>query len=153
MDGQSYEASALAGTGALMRATVILVHGDGSVLVSCDAEPRGELVCDLLETSGGRRMRLGARDKVLVCLPAGGSERGVILGRTSRGGAKTGKPAGMPDDIPEEIVLEASKGLTLRVGDGSITLRADGRILIKGKDLVSHAQRMNRIKGGAVSIN
>jgi len=41
----------------------------------------------------------------------------------------------------------------LRVGDGSITIREDGKVLIKGKDLVSHAQRMNRIKGGAVSIN
>ena len=29
----------------------------------------------------------------------------------------------------------------------------DGKILIKGKDLVSHAQRTNRIKGGSVAIN
>jgi hypothetical protein len=55
--------------------------------------------------------------------------------------------------IPDAIVLEAKNGLTLRVGDGSITIRADGKILIKGKDLVSHAQNVNRIKGGAVSIN
>ena len=48
---------------------------------------------------------------------------------------------------------EAKHQLTLRVGEGTISIREDGKILIKGTDLVSHAQRMNRIKGGAVSIN
>ena len=57
------------------------------------------------------------------------------------------------EPIPEVLVLEAKSSITLRVGEGSITIREDGKILIKGKDLVSHAQRMNRIKGGAVSIN
>lgn len=55
--------------------------------------------------------------------------------------------------LPDELVIEARKNLTLRVGEGSITIRADGKILIKGKDLVSHAQRTNRIKGGSVAIN
>jgi len=53
---------------------------------------------------------------------------------------------------PEELDLEARETLTLKCGDGSITIRRDGKILIKGKDLVSHAKRMNRIKCGAVSI-
>lgn len=57
------------------------------------------------------------------------------------------------NDAPETLVLEATDELTLRVGDGSITIRKDGKILIKGQDLVSHATRMNRIKGGAVAIN
>ena len=52
-----------------------------------------------------------------------------------------------------DVLLEAKENLTLRVGAGSITLRKDGKILIRGKDLVSRADRMNRIKGGAVSIN
>ena len=61
---------------------------------------------------------------------------------------------GDPDvQVPEELLLEAKHSLTLRVGDGSITIREDGKILIKGKDLVSHATRLNRIKGGAVQIN
>jgi len=56
-------------------------------------------------------------------------------------------------DTPDTLLLEAKESLTLRVGDGSITIRADGKILIKGKELVSHAEKMNRIKGGAVAIN
>ncbi|HKM56274.1 MAG TPA: hypothetical protein VJY33_22910, partial [Isosphaeraceae bacterium] len=58
-----------------------------------------------------------------------------------------------PDEPPDELIFEAKQSLTLKCGEGSITLRGDGKILIKGKDLVSRAQRMNRIKGGAVAIN
>jgi len=57
------------------------------------------------------------------------------------------------ESIPDELVIEAKKNLTLKCGDGSITLRKDGKILIKGKDLVSQAKRTNRIKGGSVAIN
>jgi hypothetical protein len=74
--------------------------------------------------------------------------RSIVLGRfrnATLGAADT--------TAPSEIVIEASQTLVLRVGDGSITIRKDGKILIKGKDLVSHAQRVNRIKGGSVAIN
>ena len=74
--------------------------------------------------------------------------RGVVLGSLVR--------AQVEDDsrpVPDELLIEARESLILRVGDGSITIRADGKILIKGKDLVSHAQNVNRVKGGAVAIN
>jgi hypothetical protein len=89
-------------------------------------------------------------DAVLVWRPDA-EERAVIIGRIGRSIAPE---AGPPERaVPDELVLEAKQSLTLRVGDGSITIRADGKILIKGKDLVSHAQRVNRIKGGSVAIN
>jgi hypothetical protein len=89
---------------------------------------------------------------VLVWTPVDDDERGILLGRV---GPSVGLlPEAIPEEeMPEELVIEASKSVTLRVGDGSITIREDGKVLIKGKDLVSHAQRMNRIRGGAVSIN
>jgi hypothetical protein len=133
----------------IARATVVAIHDDGGVEVSRDG---GAIAtCDLLCT-GGSPLPLAAGDCVLVWSPARDEERGVVLGRI---GPSVGL---LPDAIPEEempaeLVLEAAKSLTLRVGDGSITIREDGRILIKGKDLVSHAQRVNRIKGGSVSIN
>jgi hypothetical protein len=89
-------------------------------------------------------------DVVLVWRTTDVSDRGVILGRIGQSHAPKVFEG---DAVPEELVLEARKSLTLRVGEGSITIREDGKILIKGKDLVSYAQRMNRIKGGAVSIN
>lgn len=96
---------------------------------------------------GGAPLRLVPGDEVLVLLAEEG--RAIVLGRIGPSAESDASNAQLPD----EIVLEARKGMTLRVGEGSITLRADGKILIRGKDLVSHARRMNRIRGGSVSLN
>ena len=125
----------------LRQGTVLRSEGRDAVIVEGDAGE--QLVCDVLDTGANPPLQLAPRDTVLVWRPDAHAERGVILGRV---GLSHAEPA-------EEVVIEAEHSLTLRVGDGSITIREDGKILIKGKDLVSHAQRMNRIKGGAVSIN
>lgn len=132
---------------AVRRGTLITLHeGTGARVVIEDGVPE-EIDCDILHASSALP-RLVAGDAVLVWRPAGG-DRGVLLGRIGPSSADRNGSAGTPN----ELVLEAKHSLTLRVGDGSITIQDDGKILIKGKDLVSHAQRMNRIKGGAVSIN
>ena len=59
----------------------------------------------------------------------------------------------LDDGSPDELVIEAGRQLTLRCGQGSITIRHDGRVLIQGFDIVSRAGRANRIKGGQVVIN
>lgn len=51
------------------------------------------------------------------------------------------------------IVLDAKEEILLRCGKGSITLRKDGKILIKGINLTSRATAANRIKGGVVAVN
>lgn len=51
------------------------------------------------------------------------------------------------------MVLEAKEQIVLRCGRSSVTLRRDGKIVIKGTELVSRASRSNRIKGGSVAIN
>jgi hypothetical protein len=53
----------------------------------------------------------------------------------------------------QRIVLSAQQEVVLRCGKSSITLRADGRLVVKGADIVSSAARVNRIRGGAVKIN
>ena len=146
------------GNGSIVRAVVTSVGGD-SLDVLTDA---GMVRCDLLER-GGAPLVLDRGDRVLVWHSGREIDRGVVLGRigSSRpratatplddGPAAAAIPASA--DAPDELVIEAKKTMTLRVGNGSITIRDDGKILIKGSDLVSHAQRTNRIRGGAVSIN
>ena len=53
----------------------------------------------------------------------------------------------------EEVVLTATKQLTLRCGDSSITLTAAGTIILRGKYIVSRSSGVQRIKGGSVQIN
>jgi len=132
----------------LILGKVLDYAGPDQVMVECNA-PTRVLLCMQLD-QGSRRLDLAPEDDVLVWYsPTVG--KGIVLGRIPGDGA----PAGVTreDDPPEELVLEARQSLTLRVGDGSITIREDGKILIKGRDLVSHATRRNRIKGGSVEIN
>jgi hypothetical protein len=120
----------------------------GAVYVSF-GEDTPPVLCDQLVVSSAEPALLGSGDRVLVWRSVHGRTPPVILGRIGPSHA----PAAEPELVPDELTLEARESLTLRVGEGSITLRGDGRILIKGRDLVSHAKRLNRIKGGAVSIN
>jgi len=134
------------------RAQVLAIRKSGSVLVVCELQGPRELLCDVLQSSEGSGLCLAVGDSVLVWLPEDEGERGVVLGRIGPGRAPAAEPE-EAQETPEELVIEAKENLTFKCGEGSITLRKDGKILIKGKDLVSRAQRMNRIKGGAVAIN
>ena len=53
----------------------------------------------------------------------------------------------------KRIVFEADTEIILRCGRSSITLHADGKIVVKGKNLVSRASAANKIKGSIVNIN
>jgi hypothetical protein len=136
-------------TARLCRGEVIETTESGTVLVAL-AGPESEGVrCDMLVTTDeAPPPALAPGDTVLVWTSPDGASA-VVFGRV---GPSRGLTADVTD-TPDTLTLEAKRSLTLRVGDGSITIRADGKILIKGKDLVSHAQRTNRIKGGAVAIN
>jgi hypothetical protein len=133
----------------MLRGVVTRIDEDGTVFVECDASDKA-LPFDQLITSAHTRPQLAPLDSVLVWRPEQPHERGVIVGRIATAADVSSAAA---QQLPNELLLEARHALTLRVGDGSITIHEDGKILIKGRDLVSHAQRMNRIKGGSVSIN
>jgi len=144
VDNQIMEA-----TGAGIKRGVV-VHADPSGHLTVRLEDGEESCrCSILQTGPGRSLRIVASDEVLIWQGSAAAD-GVILGRIAS--SRELLPEAL-EDVPDELVLEAKHTLTLRVGDGSITIREDGKILIKGKDLVSHAARTNRIKGGSVKIN
>lgn len=51
------------------------------------------------------------------------------------------------------VVLEAAEEVVLKCGDASITLRRDGKVIVRGAYVETHARGVNRIKGGSVKIN
>jgi hypothetical protein len=53
----------------------------------------------------------------------------------------------------EQVTLTAEKEVVLRCGHASITLTRAGKILIRGKYVLSRSSGVNRIKGGSVQIN
>ena len=52
-----------------------------------------------------------------------------------------------------EIVFEAKKQIVLRCGESSIVLTRDGKILIRGKNVLTRSTRVNRILGGSIQLN
>lgn len=52
-----------------------------------------------------------------------------------------------------KVVLEAKEEIVLHCGQSFITLKKDGKIVVKGTQIVSRASRTNKIKGAAVRIN
>ncbi len=140
----SNQVSVLARDACFTSARVVALLDDGSVRIDA-GDGR---VCHVLCSSGVPYV-LGPGDEVFAWVPNDTSIPGLVLGRIGA----TRSTSTSPDEPPAELLLEARSALTLRVGDGSIEMRADGKILIKGSDLVSHATRVNRVKGGAVAIN
>ncbi len=53
----------------------------------------------------------------------------------------------------KRITFNAEKEITFKCGKASITLTSAGKILIRGKYLLSRSSGVNRIKGGSVQIN
>ena len=51
------------------------------------------------------------------------------------------------------VTIEAQEEIVLKCGSGSITLRKDGKIVIKGTHLLSRSSGPVRVKGGSVNIN
>lgn len=123
-----------------VRARVLRIEDGGEVVV--ETAGAVEWTCELLETSTLAPLVLQAGERVLVLPPEAKDERGIVLGRIGRARAADGK-----------LELSAGNELVLRCGKGKIVLRADGRVAITGLDIVSAAERRQRIKGGSVEIN
>jgi hypothetical protein len=136
----------------VLRGVVVSLDSDEPLVgVRCELEGGLEFACEILHGSE-EPLSLACGDSVLLWHGGREGSPGVILGRIGPSHARP-EPTEPNHEVPDVLEIEATKNLTLRCGDGSISIRADGKILIKGRDLVSHAKRINRIKGGSVSIN
>ena len=51
------------------------------------------------------------------------------------------------------VTVEAADELVLRCGEASLTLRADGKVVVRGTHILSHSTGPHRLKGGSFSIN
>ena len=53
----------------------------------------------------------------------------------------------------KRVAIEGADEVEIRCGEASITLRRNGKIIIKGTYVESAAKGGNRVKGGAIKIN
>jgi len=53
----------------------------------------------------------------------------------------------------DRVTIVADKEIVLKCGEGSITIRKDGKIVVQGTHLLSRSKGPHRIKGARVDIN
>ena len=117
--------------------------------------PRG---LPLVDVSGVRLLarscvQLHVRDvgkEVLVAFDSAHPETPIVLGVI--------QPPIVPEAMEvtmdgKNVALSAHDSITLRCGDASITLNREGKIVIRGAHVVTHASGVNRIRGASVELN
>lgn len=132
----------------LCRGVIAQISEKGEVLVCVPGHATTVFACDVLLSGGS--LALNIDDQVLALMPALREERGVVLGRV---GAYTPPQSIVANQSVDHFQVEAKESISLKCGESAIELRKDGKVLISGKDVVSHAKRTQRIKGGSVAIN
>lgn len=121
-----------------VRAVLLAIEPDGRLKVQAGHEVWH---CDWLEGTAATALVAGDR---LIVLPPGGGQLGVVIGRIGRYN---------PPQRQANLTLEATESLTLKCGDASVDLRADGKVMVRGDDVLIRAKGTQRIRAGNVAIN
>ena len=135
--------------------TIVSLDGDGRPFVSFDGcESIVARVCTTDPGPGGEQGPIGA--SVLLVFDDEDRSRPVIVGFVR----DTLAPVDRAGDIERALQLDASSlrleardEVVLHCGLGSLTIRADGKVVLRGTRVVSRASETNKIRGASVLIN
>ncbi len=143
---------------ALVKGTIAAIEADGVIWVLVSKDPRKPIqartLVDIDPTAIG--------NDVLLSFDDTSDDRPIILGLIQdRCKKKTNRERTYLDRDQvdacyidkERVEIEAKKEIVMRCGDASVTLRKDGKIIIKGIQVISRAKGANKIRGAAVTIN
>jgi len=109
--------------------------GQGALLVFENGDPRLPIVTGLIWSG-----QASTPFQELLVAP-----RGVPAG--------AGAAPAMARLDGERVVLEGKREVVLKCGEASITLRSDGKMVLRGAYVETYAKGVNRIKGASVKIN
>jgi len=80
----------------------------------------------------------------------GSAERPIIMGLIQNPLAGNDLKASVDG---KQVTISADSEIRLECGKASILLRADGKIVLRGTNLISRSSGANKIKGASVGIN
>lgn len=143
--------------GGVKIATVVQVGDGGELLVDYAGGPGPLAARTLLPLGKGDCGR-----EVLLAFEDGDGRRPVVVGCVQpapRNGQDAQTLALERVDVDRLVVdgqavnISARKEIVLQCGQASITLNRNGKVVIRGSKIITHASGVNKIKGAAVSIN
>jgi hypothetical protein len=121
----------------------LVAWSEGGPVVELDGEQLAARAC-----AGVSRRSAAVGQEVVLMLDRQAGTPPVVLGFLQA----EGRPAEAFVD-GRRVELEGQDEIVLKCGEASITLRRNGRVLIKGVQVETRASGLNRIKGGSVAIN
>jgi hypothetical protein len=138
-------------------ARIVSISEDGAVMVALAGDKRA-LNARLAIPASHERIEhaIQNRQEVLVLLESGSADRPVIIGfiEDKASPAKPSPAQVIEADVDgKRVRVVAQDEVVLECGSASITLRRNGRVIIKGTYVETHSDGTNRIKGGQVRIN
>jgi hypothetical protein len=138
--------------------TVAAIDDHGHVYVNFAANS-GDPIRALIALSQTDRAALWERDpdiSVLLVNPDHPDGHLAIIGLLSETLSAPAEETDESDIVHLDVtslVLEARKDLVLRCGDSQLTMKANGKIVLRGTDVVSRSSGPTRIRGASVRIN
>lgn len=139
-----------------------VVEDDGFILVQDYQDSQVVYPCYFLRTTSGSLPEISIDDLVIYRVPEVNEEHGVVLGLIEKYATYSSKVAKKlkKREIKEMTTLEdkvlhikAHDGLVIECGKSTIILTKEGKVQVKGNDILSRARGMNKIKGAGVNIN
>lgn len=129
----------------------VVVDVSDCVYVSVEALDDAVVACDVLRTSTAPPPAYAPGDDVVLL--ANDVDAGYVLGVVD-----APRPASKPDVVDEPsdertLTLRAHERIEIRCGDSALILRSDGHVVLKGRQVLTRARGVNKIKGAAVQIN
>jgi hypothetical protein len=137
------------------RTGLVVGRSEGDWLVDYPNNPHGPLPART--TVALRDAIPGAGEQsVLLVFEDERSDRPIIVGCFAQEGPATECAVERPQEARvdgQRVVIEAQDEIVLRCGEASITLRRNGRVVVRGAYVETRSRGVNRIKGGSVQIN
>ena len=137
---------------------LVALGSDGQAMVDYPGNPTGR---PLPAVATARFAADDIGTEIALLFENGNLECPVVIGPLLRPEADTRQPE-IPEASPpkqtvaidgETMIFTAEKEIVLRCGAASITLTRSGKILIRGKYLLSRSSGVNRVKGGSIQLN
>ena len=137
---------------------------ENGVIVLKDCEDESLTVnCMFLRTTTSPPPEFQAGDQVVYLVTNSDGTEGCVLGveepykskadRLKETLTKQGRVNSVSIIEDQVVHIKANEGFAIECGKSTIIMTKDGKVQIKGNDLLSRARRMNKIKGAGVNIN
>jgi len=121
-------------------------------LVDFPGNPSGPVLARTTLSMDPKKWREAVGREVLLVFDGSRADRPIVTGVLNPFDEVAPPPLEVSTD-GRRISLEAADEIVLRCGKASLTLRRNGRVVIRGAYVESESTGVNRVKGGSVKLN